>query len=379
MSKKLKLLTINIDNMIKQVKIRCKNSGQTIMVDVGSTLAEIYEILTKEHSLNLVTDPVCAKVNNKTEGLNFRVYNAKTIEYMDITSSTGSRVYTRTLFLVLCKAIHDLYPDGSVVIDIPVSNGFFCDLKIGREVTPDDASALRERMHEIINAGLPIERHECLTEEAIEMFEKLGEHTKVDLLKTTGKIYTIYYELDGYKDYYYGSMMTNTNQLFLFGLEPYPSIDDPTKYGPFVRQDKMFDIFREHHQWQNILSISTIGTLNKAIMLGHSAELINLSEALQEKKISRIADEIASRRGVKLVLIAGPSSSGKTTTCKRLSIQLLTNSIHPIGISLDDYFLDRDLNQYMPLTLNSSTSSLRLSSRVRRWNCLVMISLLARA
>ena len=253
MSKKLKLLTINIDNMIKQVKIRCKNSGQTIMVDVGSTLAEIYEILTKEHSLNLVTDPVCAKVNNKTEGLNFRVYNAKTIEYMDITSSTGSRVYTRTLFLVLCKAIHDLYPDGSVVIDIPVSNGFFCDLKIGREVTPDDAAALRERMHEIINAGLPIERHECLTEEAIEMFEKLGEHTKVDLLKTTGKIYTIYYELDGYKDYYYGSMMTNTNQLFLFGLEPYydglllriPSIDDPSKYGPFVRQDKMFDIFRE--------------------------------------------------------------------------------------------------------------------------------------
>ena len=134
------------------------------MVDVGSTLAEIYEILIKEHSLNLVTDPVCAKVNNKTEGLNFRVYNAKTIEYMDITSSTGSRVYTRTLFLVLCKAIHDLYPDGSVVIDIPVSNGFFCDLKIGREVTPDDAAALRERMHEIINAGLPIERHECLTE-----------------------------------------------------------------------------------------------------------------------------------------------------------------------------------------------------------------------
>ena len=141
--------------MIKQVKIRCKNSGQTIKVDVGSTLAEIYDILNKEQSINLVTPPVCVKVNNKTEGLNFRVYNAKTIEYMDLTSSTGMRVYTRTLFLVLCKAIHDLYPDGSVVIDIPVSNGFFCDLKIGREVTPDDASALRERMREIIDAGMP--------------------------------------------------------------------------------------------------------------------------------------------------------------------------------------------------------------------------------
>ncbi len=336
--------------MIKQVSIRCKNSGQTIKVDVGSTLAEIYDILNKEQSINLVTPPVCVKVNNKTEGLNFRVYNAKTIEYMDLTSSTGMRVYTRTLFLVLCKAIHDLYPDGSVVIDIPVSNGFFCDLKIGREVTPDDASALRDRMREIIDAGMPIERRECLTEEAIEMFEKLGDQTKVELLKTTGKIYTVYYELDGYKDYYYGSMMTNTSQLYLFGLEPYydglllriPSLSNPSKLGEFVRQNKMFDIFREHHQWQNILGISTIGTLNKAIMLGHSAELINLSEALQEKKISRIADEIASRRGVKLVLIAGPSSSGKTTTCKRLSIQLLTNGIHPIGISLDDYFLDRE-------------------------------------
>lgn len=336
--------------MNKQVTIRCKNTGTSLKVEMGSTLAEIYTQLNEQQPFSLVTHPVCVKVNNKTEGLNFRVYNAKTIEYMDLTSSTGMRVYTRTLFFVLCKAVHDLYPDGSVVIDIPVSNGFFCDLKIGREVTPDDAAAIRQKMHEIIDAGLPINRRECLMEEAIEMFDKLGDKSKVDLLKTIGKIYTIYYDIDGYKDYYYGSMLTNTSQLTLFGLEPYydglllriPSIANPAKLGDFVRQDKMFDIFREHHQWQNILGISTIGALNKEIMDGHSAELINLSEALQEKKISRIADEIASRKGVKLVLIAGPSSSGKTTTCKRLSIQLLTNGIHPIGISLDDYFLDRE-------------------------------------
>lgn len=337
-------------SMIKQVVIRCKNNGKTLKVDVGSTLQEIYDMLNAEESLGLVTAPVCAKVNNKTEGLHFRVYNAKTVEFMDLTSSTGSRVYTRTLFLVLCKAVHDLYPEGSVKIDIPVSNGYYCDLEIGHVVTPDDASAIREKMREIIDAGLPINRRECLTEEAIDMFEKLGAHSKVELLRTIGKIYTIYYELDGYKDYYYGSMLTNTKELTLFGLEPYydglllriPSISNPSKLGEFVRQDKMFDIFREHHQWQNILGIGTIGALNQEIVSGNSAELINLSEALQEKKISRIADEIASRKGIKLVLIAGPSSSGKTTTCKRLSIQLLTNGIRPIGISLDDYFVDRE-------------------------------------
>lgn len=293
--------------------------------------------------------PVCAKVNNKTEGLNFRVYQAKNVEYMDITSSTGTRVYTRSLFFVLCKAISDLFPEGRVNIDIPVSNGYYCDLKIGRKVTPEDAAALRKRMQEIIDAKKPIVRHECPTEEAIEMFRKLGHQSKVDLLSTTGRFYTAYYSIDDYVDYYYGSMLINTSQLSLFGLEPYydglllriPSQSDPTKLGEMIRQDKMFEIFREHHQWQDILGIGTVGMLNKAIAEGHSADLINLSEALQEKKIGRIADEITARKTVKLVLIAGPSSSGKTTTCKRLSIQLLTNGIKPINISLDDYFVDR--------------------------------------
>ena len=295
--------------------------------------------------------PVSAKVNNKVEGMHYRVYNNKDVEFLDLYSASGSRAYTRTLFFVLCKAVHDIFPDGSVVIDIPVSNGYYCDLQIGRAVTLQDVEHLRSHMQEIIDRALPIHRHEAPTEEAIEMFRKLGTHSKVTLLKTIGNIYTTYYEIDGYVDYFYGTMLTNTSQLYLFGLEKYydglllriPSTDDPSRLGELTRQDKMFEIFQEHHRWQNLLGIGTVGTFNEAVAHGRTNDIINISEALQEKKISRIADEIAGRKGVKVVLISGPSSSGKTTTCKRLSIQLLTNGIKPVPISLDDYFVDREL------------------------------------
>ena len=295
--------------------------------------------------------PVSAKVNNKVEGMHYRVYNNKDVEFLDLYSASGSRAYTRTLFFVLCKAVHDIFPDGSVVIDIPVSNGYYCDLQIGRAVTLQDVERLRSHMQEIIDRALPIHRHEAPTEEAIEMFRKLGTHSKVTLLKTIGNIYTTYYEIDGYVDYFYGTMLTNTSQLYLFGLEKYydglllriPSTDNPSRLGELTRQDKMFEIFQEHHRWQNLLGIGTVGTFNEAVAHGRTNDIINISEALQEKKISRIADEIAGRKGVKVVLISGPSSSGKTTTCKRLSIQLLTNGIKPVPISLDDYFVDREL------------------------------------
>ena len=295
--------------------------------------------------------PVSAKVNNKVEGMHYRVYNNKDVEFLDLYSASGSRAYTRTLFFVLCKAVHDIFPDGSVVIDIPVSNGYYCDLQIGRAVTLQDVERLRSHMQEIIDRALPIHRHEAPTEEAIEMFRKLGTHSKVTLLKTIGNIYTTYYEIDGYVDYFYGTMLTITSQLYLFGLEKYydglllriPSTEDPSRLGELTRQDKMFEIFQEHHRWQNLLGIGTVGTFNEAVAHGRTNDIINISEALQEKKISRIADEIAGRKGVKVVLISGPSSSGKTTTCKRLSIQLLTNGIKPVPISLDDYFVDREL------------------------------------
>ena len=332
--------------MKQMIQIRCKNNKKTQNVPIGSTLSEIF----RELNLNMNYGPLSAKVNNKVEGLHFRVYHDKDIEYLDITSPSGARAYTRTLFFVLCKAVHDLWPGADVVIDIPVSNGYYCNIEIGRPVTQYDADLVRRRMQQIIDAAMPIRRHESPTEDVISMFTEMGLTSKVKLLKSVGRLYTTYYEIDGYKDYYYGTLLTNTKQLHLFGLEKYydgmllriPSRDDPSRLGDFVRQDKMFDIFKEHHRWQHILGISTVGDFNEAVKQGLSTELINVSEALQEKKISQIADMISTRRGVKVVLISGPSSSGKTTFCKRLSIQLLTCGIKPVQISLDDYFVHRE-------------------------------------
>ena len=335
------------------IKVKCKNNGQTLEVPVGTNMEKLYEI----SGLSMNYGPVSVKVNNKVEGMHYRVYKQKEVEFLDLYSGTGLRTYTRTLFFVLCKAAHDLWAQCKVVIDIPVSNGYYVDITRTdadgkrQEITPDDVSDLRQRMQELINACLDIHRYEASTEEAIEMFRKMGAHSKVKLLENSGRLFTTYYDLDGYKDYYYGSLLTNTGKLHLFGLEYYydgillriPSTEDPSRLGAFIRQDKMFEIFKEHHRWQEILGMRTVGDLNAAIDHDKTNALIQLSEALQEKKIAQIADDIARRKGIKMVLIAGPSSSGKTTTCKRLSIQLAVNGIQPIGISLDDYFLDREL------------------------------------
>ena len=329
------------------VEIICRNNGQRLLVEPNSNLASIYQQL----DLDMPYGPISAKVNNKVEGLHYRVYNQKTIEFLDMYSPSGARAYTRSLFFVLCKAVHDLYEKPKVTIDIPVSNGYYCNLRIGREVTDEDVLRIRRHMQEIIDAHIPIHRHECLTEDAIRCFNEIGANSKVKLLKSNGKLYSVYYDLDGYIDYYYGTMLTNTGDLYLFGLEKYydglllriPSASNPGELGALVRQDKMFEIFKEHHRWQDILGLRTIGDLNEAIDKGVTSQLINVSEALQENKIVKIASEIANRKGVKMVLISGPSSSGKTTTCKRLSIQLLANGMRPIGISLDDYFVDREL------------------------------------
>ena len=332
--------------MEQTVKIRCRNNGEMYDVPTGSTLEDVYAQI----GLQMEYGPVSARVNNKVEGMHYRVYKQKEVEFLSLYDSSALRSYTRTLFFVLNKAAHDLWPDCTVVIDIPVSNGYYVDLRLDRPVTPDDVNAVRQRMQEIIDANVPIHRHETTTEEAIRMFTESRSFSKVKLLQGVGSLYTTYYDIDGYLDYYYGSLLTSTGQLYLFGLEYYfdglllriPSQQDPSKLGAFMRQDKMFEIFKEHHRWQDILGMRTVGDLNRAIREGHTNTLIQISEALQEKKIAQIADEIAHRPGIKMVLIAGPSSSGKTTTCKRISVQLAVNGLQPIGISLDDYFLDRD-------------------------------------
>lgn len=332
--------------MKQVIQIRCKNNNKTQEVAIGSTLYEVFHAF----NLEIPYGPVNAKVNNKVEGMHYRVYRNKDVEFLSLHNSSAMRTYTRSLFFVLCKAVHDLYRKSEVVIDIPVSNGYYVDLQIGKEVEMQDVEAIRTRMQEIINAKMPISRYEITTEEAIRMFKEKGDEEKVKLLETTGTLYTVYYQIDDYVDYYYGSMLTNTAELYLFGLEKYfdglllriPSQKDPSRLGDLIKQDKMFEIFKEHHRWHRILGIKTVGDFNKALKNGFATDLINVSEALQEKKISRMADEIVARKDVKVVLLAGPSSSGKTTTCKRLAVQLLANGKRPVMISLDDYFVDRE-------------------------------------
>ena len=333
--------------MKQTVKIRCKNNGETKEIAIGSTLKEAYEAF----GLSMEFGPINATVNNRTEGLNYRLYHNKDVEYFDLHSATGERCYMRTLFFVLCKSVHDLYPDSKVVIDIPVSNGYYCNLMLGHDVTETDVTRIRERMRQRIDAKLPIRRYEVPTEEAVRIFSSRGDKAKAKLLRSTGKLYTTYYEIDDYVDNFYGSLLINTSQLTLFGLEKYfdgallrlPSRQNPAELGALIRQDKMFDIFKEQHRWNRILGVSTVGDFNEAVRSGQTTGLINVSEALQEKKIASIAEQIAHRQGTRVVLIAGPSSSGKTTFCKRLSIQLVTCGIKPIQISLDDYFVDRHL------------------------------------
>ena len=332
--------------MKQKIQIRCKNNKKSQKVEIGSTLFDVFSLF----DLKMTHGPVSARVNNKVEGMHYRVYNSKDVEFLDMTTASGSRAYTRTLFFVLCKAVQDIYPATDVVIDIPVSNGFYVDIRLGRPVVDEDVNIIRRRMQEIIDARMPIRRFTVPTEDAITLFQEKGDVEKVKLLKTSGSIYTTYYKIGEYVDYYYGTLLTNTSQLYLFGLEKYydgmllriPSVSNPDELGEMTRQDKMFDIFKEHHRWQEILGIRTVGDFNQAIEAGHATDIINISEALQEKKLAKIAEDIAQRKGVKLVLLAGPSSSGKTTSCKRLSIQLAVNGLKPLQISLDDYFVDRD-------------------------------------
>ena len=332
--------------MKQMLLIRCKNNKKVLKVNVGSTLSEVFSA----SELKMDHGPVCARVNNKVQGMHYRLYNDKDVEFLDMRSGSGSRTYTRTLFFICCKAINDLYGNVEVRIDIPVSKGYYVHVKLGRDITADDVARIRCRMQEIIDADTPIRRRMVTAEEAIRLFSEKGDISKVKLLKGQGKLYTVYYQIDDFIDYFYGALLTSTSEVYLFDLVAYsdgmllrvPSREDPGQLCPMPRQQKMFDVFKEHHEWQNIIGLRTVGDLNDAVDKGFATDIINVNEALQEKKIARIADQIAARHDVKLVLLAGPSSSGKTTTCKRLSIQLLTCGLKPLQISLDDYFIDRD-------------------------------------
>lgn len=332
------------------LQIYCKNNNSTREFPEGSSLLDIYN----GFNLTMPYGPVSAKVNNKVESLDFRVYYNKDIEFLDITSSSGMRTYVRSLFFVLVKAVEELYPQGNISLEHPISKGYFCKLHIDRTIGLDDVQRIKQKMQEIIAADIPYTRTECHTEKVVRLFEERGMPDKARLLDTYGQLYSYYYQLGDTVDCYYSSLVPSTGYIHLFDIVKYydglllriPNRENPTKLEEVVKQEKMLEVFQEYHRWNQILGISTVGDLNVACNEGHATDLINVSEALQEKKIAQIADEITHRdqdgKRVKLVLISGPSSSGKTTFSKRLSIQLMTNGLKPYPISLDDYFVNRN-------------------------------------
>lgn len=336
--------------MKQMLQIYCKNNNISKEFPIGSSLLDIYY----GFNLNFPYQVVSAKVNNRSEGLNFRVYNNKDVEFLDVRDSSGMRTYVRSLCFVLYKVVSELFPNGKLFVEHPVSKGYFCNLRIGRPVTLEDVSQIKKRMQEIIAEDITYHRIECHTTEAVRVFSERGMNDKVKLLESSGSIYTYYYTLGGTADYYYGNLLPSTGFIHLFDLVKYydglllriPNKENPSVLEDVVKQEKMLDVFKEHLRWNYIMGLNNVGDFNIACEEGHATDLINVAEALQEKKIAQIADSIFHRgengTRVKLVLISGPSSSGKTTFSKRLSIQLMTNGLKPYPISLDNYFVDRE-------------------------------------
>ena len=335
--------------MANELRIRCTNNKTKISLPFGSNLYDAYRL----SGIEMAYPPVCAHVNNKVEGMSYRFYNNKDVEFISLQSATGMRVYVRTLFFVLAKAVEDLYPEAQLFMGVPISGGFFCGLilKPGTPPAPVDpaiVASIKARMQEIIDADMPIHYIQSPTEEAIELFQKRGMNSKVHLLESQESLYTTYYKLGNSYDYFYGCLMMRTGLLHLFDLIPFsdglmlriPKEKNPAELQDMVTQTKMLDVIREHLFWQRILGVRTVGEFNAAIKDGYASDLINVSEALQEKKLSDIFDNIINRKA-HLVLIAGPSSSGKTTTAKRIATLLMACGVRPRILSTDDYFVNR--------------------------------------
>lgn len=331
------------------IQIHCINNGKTIDFPTGSELQDIFPATGAE----LPYPVISARVNNVSKGLNYKVYSNKDVEFLDVRDPSGMRTYVRSLCFVLYKAVTELFPNGKLFIKHPVSNGYYCSLNIERPITVEDVNAIKAKMKEIITANIPFYRHESRTEDAIQIFREKGRNDKVKLLETSGSLYTDYYTLGDTVDSYYGNLVPSTGYLSLFDIVKYydglllriPNHKNPTKLYDIVKQEKMLDVFQEHIHRSRILDMETVGDLNNACQNGFATKIINVTEALQEKEIAHIAEQIYNRSQegcpVKLVLISGPSSSGKTTFSKRLSVQLVTNGIIPYPISLDNYFLPR--------------------------------------
>ena len=332
------------------LRIFCKNDQTYKEVPNGTSLWEMFQ----QSGIKMPWQVVSARVNNKVEGLRYRLYANKDVEFVDLSDPSGMRTYIRSVCFVLYKAVNELFPTGKIYMEHPVSKGYYCDLQIGRSVEESDVNAIRQKMKELIQADLPFERVEVHTEEAIDFFRQQGREDKVRLLETSGSLYTCYYKLGETVDYYYGNLLPSTGFIRLFDVQKYaggllllgPDKECPDVLTVPIRQDKMFAAFKEYLPLESLMGMGNVGDLNHICREGNVNQLIHVAEALQEKEIIKIADEIFRRsqekHPVRLVLISGPSSSGKTTFSKRLSVQLLANGLRPYPISLDNYFVNRE-------------------------------------
>ena len=333
------------------VQVYCKNTQETKRFPEGTSLLQ----MLSEFDCHRPYPIVSAKVNNVSQGLKFKVYQNKDIEFIDVRESSGMRVYCRSLCFLLYKAASDMFPGSKLYMEHPISHGYFCHLRKAddTEISAQDLVVLERRMKELVEKDMPFHRYDVQTERAIKEFRKAGYEDKVKLLETSGEAYTDYYTLGETSDYYYGKLVPSTGYLKVWGIMPYhdglllqlPSREDPSKVAGFVDQPRTYEIFKEALRWNIIMGLATVGDVNEAFLHGRASELIQIAEALQEKKIVKIAEEIdrryRSEHPLKVVLITGPSSSGKTTFCKRLSVQLKACGLKPMSMSTDDYFVNR--------------------------------------
>ena len=334
--------------MSETITIYCKNNNTYKDVPIGSSLLDIYTAV----GAPLRYRPMNAQVNNKTESLNFRCWQPKDIEFIDYTQLSGLRTYVRSLCHIFSKAVYDIWPTATLNLEHPVSKGYYCVIHNGKNIDLETIERIKKRMWELIDADLPFLHKSVRTVDAAVLFRERGMNDKARLIETAGLPYTSYYELEGYINFFYGCLTPSTGYIQLFDLEPYmdgvllriPKQTDPMELQPVIKQDKMFEAYKEHLTLQRTVGLYNVGDLNLAIEKGRSQDIILVSEAMQEKQVAKIAEKIADgyKEGIRIVLISGPSSSGKTTFCKRLQVQLTTNLLHPVGISLDDYFLNRE-------------------------------------
>ncbi len=330
------------------LQIFCKNNKISLNAEFGTTLLQIYDTI----NLNMPRKPLCAIVNNQLEGLRHRVFQSEQVEFLDITSAAGRKVYMRSMTFVLYKAVEDLFPGAILTIEAPVSKGYYFRIhqpgQTDQPVTLEQAQRLKQRMQQIIGEGHRFHRIEAPTTNVAQLFRERGMEKKAQLVESLGRLYTTYYQLGQTVDYYYGPLVPSTDFLDQFDLVKYYDgllLRVPRENGQMpeiIKQEKMLQTFREDHQLETLIGITTVGELNQATQTHQAGDTIKVAEALQEKKISRIADHIASQPQLRVILIAGPSSSGKTTFSKRLAVGLMVCGLKPLTISLDNYFVDRD-------------------------------------